>query len=238
MAVGLTRTEQYALVGVVGLILAGLAIHGWRQRGGEDVVLVPGQGRWQKLAELEAGEQARLDMAAIEEALEPIGTVDLNSATPAELVRLPGIGPVRGRAILELRRRKGGFSSIDELLEVHGIGPATLERLRPYILIAPTSRTQANHAELSPAATPQSMAVEPAATPAGTLPATNAAPVNVNTADERELQKIKGIGPVLARRIVEHRRRYGPFRRVEDLEQVRGIGPASLEKMRPQIRIE
>ncbi|HIE09936.1 MAG TPA: ComEA family DNA-binding protein [Armatimonadetes bacterium] len=59
--------------------------------------------------------------------------------------------------------------------------------------------------------------------------------VNVNTASERELEALPGIGPVLARRIVEHRKEQGPFKGPEDLLAVKGIGPKKLERIRPYI---
>lgn len=70
----------------------------------------------------------------------PAGPVDVNSADAGELVLLPGIGPVRAEAIIRLRDRRGGFESLDELLDVKGIGPATLERLRPEAALGPRVR--------------------------------------------------------------------------------------------------
>jgi competence protein ComEA len=61
--------------------------------------------------------------------------VDLNQADQAALEAIPGIGPVKAAAILEYRAQIGSFSSIDQLLEVSGIGPATLESMRPYVTV-------------------------------------------------------------------------------------------------------
>jgi competence protein ComEA len=61
--------------------------------------------------------------------------VDLNAADQAALETIPGIGPVKAAAILGHRSEIGAFTSFDELLEVTGIGPATLESIRPYIAI-------------------------------------------------------------------------------------------------------
>ena len=63
--------------------------------------------------------------------------IDLNAATAAMLVKLPGIGPARARAIIELRQRIGRFRRVSQLLRVRGIGRATLRRLIPHLLIAP-----------------------------------------------------------------------------------------------------
>lgn len=62
----------------------------------------------------------------------PLAPVNINTATKAELMSLPGIGEVTAERILEYRRRKP-FESPEELLEIKGIGPKKLERLRPYI---------------------------------------------------------------------------------------------------------
>jgi competence protein ComEA len=68
-------------------------------------------------------------------------------------------------------------------------------------------------------------AVGPGATPAT---GGSGGPVNLNTADAAALDGLPGIGPVLAQRIVDHRDQHGPFRQVDDLLDVPGIGPAIL----------
>lgn len=63
------------------------------------------------------------------------GVVNVNTATVEELVRLPGIGDAKARAILDYRKEKGAFKSVEQLREVKGIGDAALERLRPHLAI-------------------------------------------------------------------------------------------------------
>lgn len=58
------------------------------------------------------------------------GMIDLNTASAAELEELPGVGPSIAQRILEHREKNGPFTSVDSLLEVSGIGPATLEKIR------------------------------------------------------------------------------------------------------------
>lgn len=55
--------------------------------------------------------------------------VNLNTASEAELLRLPGIGPTKARAIVAYRQSRGSFASVEELVRVPGIGPATLAGL-------------------------------------------------------------------------------------------------------------
>lgn len=64
---------------------------------------------------------------------------------------------------------------------------------------------------------------------------TTAPRVDLNRAGASELDALPGIGPVLAARILEQRRRNGPFRRLEDLLAVRGVGPRLLERLRPHL---
>ena len=59
--------------------------------------------------------------------------------------------------------------------------------------------------------------------------------LDLNRAGVEELDALPGIGPVLARRIVEHRQLHGPFRRPEDLLAVRGIGARLFERLRPRV---
>lgn len=63
------------------------------------------------------------------------------------------------------------------------------------------------------------------------------APVNVNRAGTSELESIRGVGPMLAERIVKFREANGRFERLEDLTRVPGIGQAKFEKIKSQITI-
>ena len=63
------------------------------------------------------------------------GVVNVNTATLEQLQLLPGIGESRARAILATREARGGFKSVDELVEVKGIGEASLARLRPFVRV-------------------------------------------------------------------------------------------------------
>lgn len=61
--------------------------------------------------------------------------VNLNTATVQELDALPGVGPVTAAAIVAWRDANGKFTSVDQLAEVDGIGPARLEKLRPLVRV-------------------------------------------------------------------------------------------------------
>lgn len=69
------------------------------------------------------------------EAGAPVALVSLNTATQAELEALPEVGPVTAQAILAWREEHGGFTSVQELLEVDGIGDATLAQIAPHVTL-------------------------------------------------------------------------------------------------------
>ncbi len=68
-------------------------------------------------------------------ALEQARRIDINSASVAELERLPGIGPTMARRILAYRQQHGAFGRAEELLDVPGIGPKTYAALSDYVKI-------------------------------------------------------------------------------------------------------
>jgi len=62
--------------------------------------------------------------------------------------------------------------------------------------------------------------------------------ININKATVKELQTLPGIESVIAQRIVDYRHEYGPFKKIEDLMQVKGIGKKRFEKIRNLITVE
>ena len=61
--------------------------------------------------------------------------------------------------------------------------------------------------------------------------------VNLNTATVADLQELPGVGAKVAARIVEYRQKQGPFKRIEELMNVQGIGEKSFLKLRPQLTV-
>lgn len=107
----LRRADQAAVAGLVLLALASMA--GWWVAHG---------GCRGRLVEIERAEPLRAQFQ-----------VDLNQADWPELVQLPGIGEILARRIVQSREREGRFLDHEDLTRVRGIGPKTLDRVRPYL---------------------------------------------------------------------------------------------------------
>jgi competence protein ComEA len=76
-----------------------------------------------------------------------------------------------------------------------------------------------------------------AVVPGGETPGAASGLININTASATELETLSGIGEVLSATIVEYRDQNGPFASVDDLLDVSGIGPATLEEIRDQVTV-
>jgi competence protein ComEA len=153
-----------------------------------------------------------------------LAPIDLNQASRAELVQLPGVGEHGADAILAARDRRGGFQSVDDLREVPGIGPARFDDMKHWVHVDTPGR------ERPPAAGKSS------ASRAGTRKAPPTTAIDVNRATAAELQKLPGVGPVTANRIIAERER-APFRSVDELRRVAGIGAKTLDKLRPLVTV-
>lgn len=71
------------------------------------------------------------------------GTLDINTATAAELEQVNGLGPAKASAIVQYRSEHGAFASVDELTKVPGIGEKSLEKMRSQLGVAAPAATEA-----------------------------------------------------------------------------------------------
>ena len=69
-------------------------------------------------------------------------TINLNTATQAELEKLPGVGPAMAKAIVEYRQKSGGFKKVEELMNVKGIGEKSFLQMKPQITVAAAKATE------------------------------------------------------------------------------------------------
>jgi len=87
----------------------------------------------------------------------------------------------------------------------------------------------------TPASTPSTTSARASSRSAAKPPVTGT--ININTASATELEALPGIGAKTAARIVEYRQKNGPFKKIEELMNVRGVGEKSFLKLKPQITV-
>lgn len=180
------------------------------------------------LAGLEAASRSAL--AAAERSRQPLARgerIDPNTAPVAELERLPRVGRALAERIVAQRAR-GRFASAADLARVPGIGPRLLELISPHLALPPGA-PDVSAPPAGGAASPPLRGGAPA-TPAQT------SALDLNRATAAELEALPGVGPVLARRIQAYRDSVGGFRSLDQLQEVPGIGPGKLERLRPHLR--
>ena len=158
------------------------------------------------------------------EPLEAGERIDPNRAEEAELDRLPGIGPATAAAIVGARDTGVVFRRPEDLLVVRGIGPALVARIGAALDLSSPPAGGARRVSGPPDRGGRDGP--------GGAPRPPAGPIDLNRAGVDELQRLPGIGPALAERIVAERR-VQPFGSVADLERVRGIGAATVARLRP-----
>lgn len=136
----------------------------------------------------------------------------------------------------------------DALKQVRPLLEANLESMNPAEKLKDGQKVNVPYKVL-PISPESTVGVNPMnAGSVGTAPNLNPAPVanptapaggkiNINTAGAAELDKLSGVGPVLAERIIQYRTEHGPFARSEDLENVSGIGAKTYEKMASQVTV-
>jgi competence protein ComEA len=196
------RSAQLAMVFLLGVATTLLAVHGCRGL------------RW-------GSRPTELERNALS-----AHRIDLNRADYPELLQVPGVG----NSLAQRIREHGPFQSVDDLTQVKGIGPATLERLRPWVTV---------QSPYSPA--PGQIGKPPASGDGPKVAGKKQIPpgerISINRASAAELQRLPGIGPKRAQQIIEERQKR-PFTDIEELRRVSGIGPTTMDKLRPYITVE
>ena len=165
--------------------------------------------------------------------------IDLNSAQREQLLQVPGIGERTAEKIEAYRDAHGPFQSKTELTQIPGIGPAKYEKMGDWVTTRPAQSrvvTDTSTASWQPRPRADNSAKSPNTRKSSKKEERIKAPIDVNQADFEELQKLPGIGPKLAQRILDERAK-SPFRAVEDLRRVSGIGPKILERLKPCVSI-
>jgi competence protein ComEA len=134
--------------------------------------------------------------------------ININTAAYDEFLKLPGIGPTKAKAIIDYREKIGNFNSIEDIMNVSGIGESTFSKIKDRIKVDEEVKT-----------TEENIIKK----------------ININKANLNELETLPGIGPTKAKAIIDYREKSGNFATYEDLLNVNGVGPKTLEKIKPFI---
>lgn len=116
------------------------------------LLLSPALSTQAQQAKAARGERAETATEAAPANAGASGVVNLNTAGLQELIALPGVGPSRAQAILDLRTRMNGFKRIEDLMRVRGIGRKTFRKLQPMLRLQGTTTLQAGASRRAPQA--------------------------------------------------------------------------------------
>lgn len=132
---GFTRSEQGAILFLLTTFGAGVVVWWYRQNQPLPAVEpaeVAALEAFARVAQSDSGTTAPLSAPSVNSAPRPL---DVNAATFNDLVRLPGIGPVMAKRIIEYREANGPFKRLQDLRHVKGIGAKTYEKLAPLLVV-------------------------------------------------------------------------------------------------------
>lgn len=175
--------------------------------------------------------------------------VDIRTAVKDELMLLSGIGEKRAEDILAYRAKKQ-FASTQEILNISGIGARTYLKMLPMLAqfgsygdgVESKAKLEAIKLEQSISAENLKQELDETANSpkSDTINKTEISAdkkqiILLNSADKEQLMLLDGIGEVKAQAILDYRRQIGKFSSVEQLLEVKGIGPKTLEKNRHRL---
>jgi competence ComEA-like helix-hairpin-helix protein len=225
----LTSDERRALAFIAGLLFLSAAV---RLASLPERVDPPGE-RVDLAAHIAATERAVAVAERMAEPLAPGERIDPNRAPVEELARLPRVGPALARRIVEDRERNGPFQHAGDLARVTGVGARLVELAAPHLEL-PSGPVAGGGAV---AGTGRGGRGSGGGTASGRGGGGGVeGRIDLNTADAALLEALPGVGPVLAARIVAYRDSVGSFATVDDLLSVRGVGEATLARLRDRVR--
>ena len=148
------------------------------------------------------------------------GPLDLNTASEKDLEALKGVGPATAKKIIAGRP----YTSVDQLSKA-GLNAKLITELKPMVTVGAAAAAPA------PPAQPAAAAAAAKAMPKGAAPAA-AGPLDLNSASEKDLEALKGVGPATAKKIIAGR----PYKSVDDLGRA-GVPAKTIAEIRPMVMV-
>jgi competence protein ComEA len=142
---------------------------------------------------------------------------DINEATAKDFMKVKGIGKKTAHRLIEARDAKGGFTSMNQLKDIKGIGKSTLDKLVCSFFVKAEGELECKKPVVKKVEADQK--------------------ININTADIKELTKLKGMGKKKAAKIVEYRSEHGWYRSPHELTNIKGIGKKTVENLMPYLTV-
>jgi len=216
----MSAAERRALLLLLSLGLVGQGVRWWLVRPGD------APGEIQLLAALPPRSPAahRDSILARARPLGPSERIDADRASAPDLARLPRVGLALAKKIVADREARGPFGDLAGLDRVPGVGAGLLAAIGPHLAFSGPSSLGAR------------LAVTPTQ-PGAPADPSDAAVVNLNTADVSMVDALPGIGPARARAIVSYRETNGPFHAVQELARVPGFGAAALARLKDRVSV-
>ena len=244
------RSRLYAVAGAILFLLSGMAVTllspmRWPE-GGERQPLKaeePAPAHREKISPSDGAQNPMEEVPSLIP-LKPVSQPEANADWYLYItgcVRKPGVYqlPPNSR-VFQLVDAAGGFDGLADRIAVNLAEPLR-DGQHVHVPSKSESRAAAKRNELQnnglvivaqgPSPSPSGLGVQAS----GNRQASGL--ININHAPESDLVRLRGIGPTLARRIVEYRQQHGPFRTVEELVLVRGIGAAKINGLRGQATV-
>lgn len=156
--------------------------------------------------------------------------ININTANIEELMALNGIGEELAGRIVSYREEFGLFKSIEDIKNVKGIGEKLFDKIKLFIYVDYIPDTNSNSNSNS-ATYPSSIPIVTDTTTVRKI----SFPIDINTATVDELTQLKGIGEVIASRIIDYRENVAPFGDESDIMNVSGIGEATYRNIKGYI---
>lgn len=169
--------------------------------------------------------------------------LDINAATAEELIQIKGIGSATAEKIIAYRNEHGCFYSLDELVNIDGIGSKKLSEIKDYIYIDPEIASELPEETASAEQFSPETCVDPPESSETEVVTVEKAesesifPIELNTASAEELMEISGVGETIAEAIVEYAQSVG-FNSKSDLMNVPGIGEKRFECITPYVYVD